>query len=521
MGAPDLPRSATGRRRWLLAATVALLAIGACALFYRARFHPFLHFSPDAYDYAQMGRQVYRGEGFTSLQAFPYTLAFLAENGVETEPPWPNTTRFPLVSIAHAIAFSIVGPNSAGVVLSGGAFFVGAAILVFLLGNRLFGPGVGFVAAVVVLADARQQQLAVSGLLEPGAGFFLVLSTLLFALCARSEGRRLAPLGLGAVLGLAFLQRYDLLVLLPAAILATVVRRRQIEVPELVAIAAGFLVVTGPWFARNLWLFGSLLGSTSVHRNLMFGVSKGDFYQATRSTDTLTLLWENFPALIGKVEKAARWTWRAWPTTFGRELRWLFPAFVLAPFLCRGRETRLVWWYLTIGLVLRYLLLTIMHHESRFYASYVPAFSPFAVAALAALAAKLPGRLGEVRIRTGAAAVAVLVLLVSLPVRLSSHMVVGGGVLPMYEELREAAAGGLTSAQNSGKVAWYADVPVVRFGKTLRQLERLDAAYGPVNAVLLDRRSKAFENQMATRAVAPFRERARLGPTVLYERFGG
>src|SRR5437868_578463 len=68
-------------------------------------------FDVDSFDYAQMARQVYRGDGFTMQQTFPYVLHFLSEHRVSTAPPWPNTTRFPLIALEEAAAFAVVGPG--------------------------------------------------------------------------------------------------------------------------------------------------------------------------------------------------------------------------------------------------------------------------------------------------------------------------------------------------------------------------------------------------------------------------
>ena len=157
--------------------------------FYRSIFQPSWFFSPDSVDYAQMGRQVFRGEGFTSLQTFPYVLQFLADCGLSTEPPWPNTTRFPLISIVHALSFSLVGATAAGVALSGGLYLVATAMVGFRLAWRLFGLPAGLLAVAWFLTDYSQLRLSVSGLLETGAAFFLVATTALLALCgSRQEG---------------------------------------------------------------------------------------------------------------------------------------------------------------------------------------------------------------------------------------------------------------------------------------------------------------------------------------------
>ena len=81
----------------LLVALVAIAVLRVRAAPDGARGFTF----PDAYHYADIGRQIARGDGMTTLQTYPYVLAWLRETGLPTAPPWPNVTRFPLLPLMY------------------------------------------------------------------------------------------------------------------------------------------------------------------------------------------------------------------------------------------------------------------------------------------------------------------------------------------------------------------------------------------------------------------------------------
>src|SRR6185369_8905927 len=210
-------------RRALLAVAVAVFAAWSW-LAHGGLSSP--AFDVDSFDYAQMARQLYRGQGFTMQQTFPYVLHFLSAHGVATEPPWPDTTRFPLIAVEEAAAFAVVGPDDRGILVAGGALLVATVVAVFRLAGRLFGISAGVLAALAVAAEAEQLRLSRSGLLETGSGLFIVLAALALVASTESARSRSASL-LGILLGLAFLQRYDLLALAPVAAVLLVVRRED------------------------------------------------------------------------------------------------------------------------------------------------------------------------------------------------------------------------------------------------------------------------------------------------------
>ena len=105
----------------------ALLAVIFALGYTREQFY-----NADAYDYAQMGRELAEGRGFTGLQAFPRHLVFFHERGMGPEEAWPDLYRYPL-SVAGNALFQLFVADSitAAIVRSGFFFCVGLAFLGF------------------------------------------------------------------------------------------------------------------------------------------------------------------------------------------------------------------------------------------------------------------------------------------------------------------------------------------------------------------------------------------------------
>jgi len=444
-------------------------------------------FDVDSFDYAQMSRQLYRGEGFTMQQTFPYVLHFLDEHGISITAPWPNTTRFPLIALQQAAAFAVVGVNDRGLLVACGAMFAATAVLMFLLGNRLFGPLAGVIAAVAVAVDPAQLYYSRSGLLETGAGFFTVLVALtLVAATEDSRHRRRAAMALGAALGLAFLQRYDLLALTPIAILLLLARSTTAaRTPLAMWCTAGLTATAGLWIARNLVVVGTVLGSTSVDRNLLGGVVAGDVYMATRTVSAWSYVLENLPAFLVKFDVARIWFVQHAATLFGGLLAMASAAVALAlPVLERSRAARTAWMFLVGGFVARALLLSIMHNEPRFYLSFTPLLLVLGTGGAVALLRMLPAVF-----RPLVPALATLVVVIAaLSVPRAAPASISGSppaeLVTLSGSLPDAA---LVASDVSWLVAWYCDRPSVRFSGVWPELVEIERLGARIDAVLLTR----------------------------------
>ena len=185
----------------------------------------------------------------------------------------------------------------------------------------------------------------------------MLVALTLVAATEDSRHRRRAAMALGAALGLAFLQRYDLLALTPIAILLLLARSTTAaRTPLAMWCTAGLTATAGLWIARNLVVVGTVLGSTSVDRNLLGGVVAGDVYMATRTVSAWSYVLENLPAFLVKFDVARIWFVQHAATLFGGLLAMASAAVALAlPVLERSRAARTAWMFLVGGFVARAL----------------------------------------------------------------------------------------------------------------------------------------------------------------------
>ena len=232
---------------------------------------------------ADTGRQLARGEGFTTLVNYPQASAVLAQRGVRFDPakPYPELYQAPLYSMVIAAALRVLPAGmreslftTASIPPGGGFgadyFLLGlnlllfwlAAGLTFVLARRLFDVRTGWLAAgaLLVSVTAWQQTVAVNG-----TPLLMVLALAAFWILARIEGEEGAAASfatgwiaaLGAVCGLLFLADYSAgaLVLVAVGYVAWRFEGRA-RWKALALVAAAFALVTVPWIARNMALTG-------------------------------------------------------------------------------------------------------------------------------------------------------------------------------------------------------------------------------------------------------------------------
>ena len=134
---------------------------------------------------------------------------------------------------------------------------------------------------------------------------FMPLGALALWLCARgTAGRRRAFIVGGAIVGLATLSRNDGVLLgvpFAFAFLVDLRRRRgpdrRIGWQAAIGCAVAFLVVVGPWFARQLAVFGSLSPSAANGR-ILFIREYRELYSITSDTSLAGFLGQGPVALL-------------------------------------------------------------------------------------------------------------------------------------------------------------------------------------------------------------------------------
>lgn len=351
----------------MLAGTVALSLLIA-----RKQFHG--PTSEATLAQADTGRQLARGQGFSTLINHPQSAAFLAARGLRFDPaqPYPELHQAPLYSLLIGGSLRLlpaarrealfssppVPPDGFG----GDYFLLGlnlallwlAAWLTYDLGRRLFEGRVGWLSCLALLLSVPiwQQTVAVNG-----TPLLMVLGLAAFScwhrveLAAESSAGERAPAGwlagVGASCGLLFLTEYSAgslgLVALVYAALRFTGRSRAVAIGTVVV---GFAVVAGPWVARNLALTGHPVALAAQNVALKFGdpTAEPALVRATLSADlpaidlkklgnkTLTSLQENIKSRVwsGGAMWLAAFFVAGWLYAFRvgstNRLRWVFTA---------------------------------------------------------------------------------------------------------------------------------------------------------------------------------------------------
>ena len=146
---------------------LALLFFVAAAVLWAATFTTARFEKRDAYDYAQLGRQIHSHQGFSTRQIFPRYVPYLAEKGYLHAEQWPSLHRaHPALPVVSAgIQLVIPDPIEASVVATG-LFFVLSVPLLFLLAVRLTDLKTASLATLTFLSDPRLVRAAYDGMTE-------------------------------------------------------------------------------------------------------------------------------------------------------------------------------------------------------------------------------------------------------------------------------------------------------------------------------------------------------------------
>lgn len=237
---------------------------------------------PDAFDYAQIARELAQGHGFSSRQAiYALHLEFLRSRDL-LGADWPNLHRFPLPSLVMAAGFRLFGVGDAVVVGYGIVFQAATSALLFAWARAAIGLAAAMACVFLFTVNGTLLEIGCSGLAEPPVLCFFTLA--LYAVWRQSRSTRLLPsLVAGGALGLAALSRTNTLFVAPLFAVAIGLARRGpsgVRDRRGSALAAGALVlvlvaVTSPWWVRNALVAGDPFFSLHSYFLLPSGTHPG------------------------------------------------------------------------------------------------------------------------------------------------------------------------------------------------------------------------------------------------------
>lgn len=269
--------------RWMRLAVLIAGALMLSTIYSWKQFHGIP--TEFAMQQAVLGRQLARGEGFTTLVNYPQTYAVLDARGeaFDSKRAYPELHHAPLYALVLAGVFVLLpdslwasnplppdgwGPDYVVLVLNVLLFWL-AVWLVWRLARRLFDTRAAWlsVLATALSVPLWEQTVALSGL-----PVFLVLIAALFNVLAGLEERLdessawswwlgLRAAALGALGGLLFLTEYSgglVMLVLAGYLVLRVTGPARWPVLGLCAAAFGLLVT--PWLVRNTLVAGHPLG---------------------------------------------------------------------------------------------------------------------------------------------------------------------------------------------------------------------------------------------------------------------
>ena len=284
---------------WRMSLLLAGLGLAVAVLV--AAFQPAPGYMDADYYYAG-GRDLATGHGFTEMVLWNYL-----DN--PTGLPHPsNAYWMPLASLLAAAGAALFGPNSWS-----------AARVGFLAVAAALPP---LTAALAWSFSARRDLAITSGLLAVFPAFYLpflpvtdtfglymLLGGLFFLLLSRSLSittRRswlITAFFLGIISGLMHLSRADGLLWFLLALIAVLFFRKPGQSPisilySLGCVLLGYLLIMGPWFARNISVFGTPLAPGGI--KMLWLTSYDQLFAYPASQLTLASWWHSGLAAILK-----------------------------------------------------------------------------------------------------------------------------------------------------------------------------------------------------------------------------
>jgi hypothetical protein len=270
----------------VLKVAAAILAFAALAgLFDALAYEGFS--SEEAMETAQLARNLARGKGYTTQSIRPLSIYLLRGQAAPEQVagilrrPMPDLSTPPaypvlLAGLMAVLPFDFVAsqywyfaPERWIAVFNQVLFFV-AALLLYGIARRLFDSKVAWLSAVLFAGSNLYWRFTVSGL----STLWLMVVFLAAVLCLvrLQERERAGRVGFGSTalaalagvcMGVGALSRYSFMwMIIPVLLFIGWVARR--DRATLCAVAgAAFLLLLGPWVARNIVLSGTCFGTAS------------------------------------------------------------------------------------------------------------------------------------------------------------------------------------------------------------------------------------------------------------------
>lgn len=486
-------------QKWLIAAALLVIPALLLVLYYRALFPGLTNDS--ALDFAQLGRNLSAGRGFTTYFLRPLALTH-GGNSLRQ----PDVTHGPLYPVLLALAFGGMGAKDSVVAGVSGLFYLLTVPLVYWLGAKVFHRNVGLIAALVFAANPLMLEYGTSGL--PITLFTFLTTCLLLVVHHIAtwvgepvEGTATAPIprlqfGLaGFLTGALYLTDPIFVWIVPVILTAVVVlsgagsRRTQAVLYFLIPL--GLLV--SPWMVRNGLLTGNPVFGL---RGMEVWMGTKDFYPgeiAYRYTPSDLIPGVGlFNAVVRKLLLGVGEVVQSFPQV---SASWML-AFLLPSLLFRFKDPatnvlRRVMMYCFAGVLVGMLPLGI---EMPLFACLIPTMLVFAIAYLFHLTeeARLP-RPSLILLAS------LLSIAVFLPVLRDMTLTDKPSALPEMTGARALAQitgpGDAVLTDQPWIVAWYSDRPAIWVPAVDKKIKGIRAQFPELRYLFLTEQTRGLSPQ--------------------------
>lgn len=381
---------------------------------------------PDAYDYAQMGREIRAGHGFSTLQVLPGHIPFLAEKGYLEQEHWPNLSRFVLPTLTNAFAQLFTSDAVAASIVQSGLWYLLSVPVLFLLTLRCTNMTVASLSTLFYVADPHIFESSYNGLTETLASFLILCVLLVVFVCRDGNLKWLLA---GALCGLCYLARTNLVYVTPLiAVYALRPQKRpwQFAAGGLVLLSSALVVL--PWCIRNQVVTDSPSFSFSTAGALGWDAAPGTpFIRLHEPADVPSMLQKHGPAIRTKTVKNAienvisltfwdkMFSKRGWFYPVDRKKQGIYIPFIFFFFLSLFRRTakteelyRLLKWCCLMLLLGGFLMNCMANHWPRYYVPFRPLILAVGMCELVSCLR----RLGSAKVRSIVSAVGISLLAV-------------------------------------------------------------------------------------------------------------
>jgi 4-amino-4-deoxy-L-arabinose transferase-like glycosyltransferase len=452
--------------------------------------------SPDAMDYAQIGRNLSSGQGFVTYVLRPLALG---SAGGTNPLHQPDVTHGPAFPFLLAIAFGALGAKDSVAALVSGVFYLLTIPVLYQIGKRAFGQNVGVITAAIFAFNAMILAYAISGL---HITLYIFLATSLFLTLYNLYARERAQAELiesrsprallilaGALTGLLYLTDPIFFWVVPGVAVSLLWMNRSQRVSNLLWFALPLAVLMLPWMARNGALTGNpIFGLRGQEIAMNTQVYPG--YLAYRMAPDDFVRGEGlFNAVVKKILLSAGQVIQAFPQVTAS---WML-AFFLPSLFFRFRNPaanrlRASVMYCFAGIFAGTVLFTL---QMPLFVATIPAMLVFAVACLLYLI-----QMGQLSRNAVIGVAALMTVAVVSP--LASNVVLADKTPPL-KEARSAALLGQDRVLAKDDIvlsdepwisAWFANRPSLWLPKNNQKIETYNRRFnGKIKGLLLTERA--------------------------------